>query len=498
MFLLALSMVIGRMALHAGALSAFNIASLESDEKGLSYDADGNIEYDDEGYAVLDEYAEMCGGRDADEECYECFECSKGGNRCVPISGCVPHCEVDDDCTREQICVDGEFVCRLPGGRPGGYRDSSSDDASRKGKKGKRGDSSDSSSWGGPAQAALSAHAEFQKVARATEINIAWLEAQEKGFSYDASGEIEYDDEGYAVLDTYVEMCGGKDADQECYECFECSRDGHRCIPIEGCVPHCEVDDECTRVQLCVDNGYDNDPVCRLPNGRWELDRRGERVELNEGFMVDMDGNVEYDEDGYAKLVEYAEMCGGPDADEECFECFECNRGGNRCIPISGCVPTCQFDEDCTREQICVDEEFVCRLPGGRPSGGYRDSSDDAAGTGSKRKGGNYGKGMRGSSDSDDDDDASSSWGGPTFSGKTFQGKSYQGPTLPARFEAAVMMETEIEREGQNVNHVTLLWCSLAAVALLAAGALMRYLRAAAPKKVERSSHLMVGGETFF
>ena len=50
-------MVIGRMALHAGALSAFNIASLESDEKGLSYDANGNIKYDDEeGYAVLGEY----------------------------------------------------------------------------------------------------------------------------------------------------------------------------------------------------------------------------------------------------------------------------------------------------------------------------------------------------------------------------------------------------------------------------------------------------------
>merc|ERR1740131_576464 len=456
MFLLTLSMVIGRMALHAGALSANNIASLESDEK--------------------------CGGLHGNQECYEFFECSRGGSRCVPISGCVPTCEVDDDCTREQICVDGEFVCRLPGGRPGGYRDSSSDDK-KKGKKSKRGDSdsSDSSSWGGPSQAALSAHAEFKKVAQATEINMAWLEAHEKGFSYDASGEIEYDDDGYAVLDTYVEMCGGKDADQDCYECFECARDGQRCVPIEGCVPSCELDDDCTRVQICQDNGMPNDPVCRLPNGRFELDRRGERVELNEGFMVDMDGNVEYDDDGYAKLVEYAEMCGGPDADQECFECFECNRGGNRCIPISGCVPTCQFDEDCTREQICVDEEFVCRLPGGRPSGGYRDSSDDAAGAGSKRKGGNYGKGMRASSDSDDDDDASSSWGGPTFSGKTFQGKSYQGPTLPggpARFEAAVMMETEIERDGHNVsvNYATLLWCSFAAVALLAAGALMRYL----------------------
>ena len=65
---------------------------------------------------------------------------------------------------------------------------------------------------------------------------------------------------------------------------------------------------------------------------------------------------------------------------------------------------------------------------------------------------------------------------------------------------AAVVMESEIEREGHNVNvnYVTLLWCSLAAVALLAAGALMRYLRAAAPKKVERSSHMTVGGETFF
>merc|ERR1719385_595555 len=135
------------------AHGSMSLAALEEEQKGFSLDADGNIEYDEDGYAVLEEYAEMCGGKNADQECYACFECSRGGNRCIPISGCVPTCEVDDDCTREQICVEGEFVCRLPGGRPdGGYRDSSdnSDTAGqgseRKGGKGNRGDSYDDAS----------------------------------------------------------------------------------------------------------------------------------------------------------------------------------------------------------------------------------------------------------------------------------------------------------------------------------------------------------------
>merc|ERR1719347_135937 len=140
------------------AHASMSLASLESDEKGFSLDADGNIEYDEDGYAVLEEYAEMCGGKNADQECYECFECSSGGNRCIPIEGCIPSCEVDDDCTREQVCEEDSKVCRLPGGRPcGGYNDSEDCDdagrgASRKGGKGNRGngdnddDSSDDSS----------------------------------------------------------------------------------------------------------------------------------------------------------------------------------------------------------------------------------------------------------------------------------------------------------------------------------------------------------------
>merc|ERR1719206_1652096 len=95
----------------------------------------------------------------------------------------------------------------------------------------------------------------------------------------------------------------------------------------------------------------------------------------------------------------YDEMCGGRNADQECYECFECSSGGGRCVPIEGCVPSCVEHDDCTRDQVCVEDEFVCRLPGGRPCGGYRDSEDcDDAGMGSKRKGG---KGNRGNVDND-------------------------------------------------------------------------------------------------
>jgi len=248
-------------------LSAFNIASLESEEKGFIYDADGNIEYDEDGYAVLDEYAEMCGGPDADEECYECFECSRGGNRCIPIADCVPTCEVDDDCTREQICVEDEYVCRLPGGRPKGYRDSSSDEAGqgagRKGGKGNRGDESseESSSWGGPSKAVMSAH-----VGR---IGIPSLEAAEKGFSYDDEGNIEYDDDGYAVLEEYPEMCAGLESNKPCKQCFECNHNGNRCTPVDGCIPTCDVNEDCTHEQICVERLH-AEAVCRLPGGRPE------------------------------------------------------------------------------------------------------------------------------------------------------------------------------------------------------------------------------------
>merc|ERR1711972_1052477 len=70
-------------------------------------------------------------------------------------------------------------------------------------------------------------------------------------------------------------------------------------------------------------------------------------------------------------------------------------------------------------------------------------------------------------------------------------------------FEAAVMDSGIMAMDGdENVNYVTLLWCSLAIVALLAAGALLRYLRAPS-KKVEvgassQSRHMKVGGEIFF
>lgn len=101
----------------------------------LSYDETGFPVYDAQGYAVLKDYAEMCGGKNADEECYECFECSTGGERCVPIDDCTPGCEVDDDCTREQICLvtDDGNICQLPNGPP---KDNKS---KRKGGKGNRG-----------------------------------------------------------------------------------------------------------------------------------------------------------------------------------------------------------------------------------------------------------------------------------------------------------------------------------------------------------------------
>jgi len=491
------------------ALSAFTIASLESDEKGLSYDADGNIEYDDEGYALLTEYGEMCGGANADQECYECFECSRGGNRCIPISGCVPSCEVDDDCTREQICVEGEDVCRLDGGRPaGGYRDSEDNGAgqgaARKGGKGNRGSSSDEDdSWGGPS---LSAH---------ETMSLASLESEQKGFSLDADGNIEYDEDGYAVLEEYAEMCGGKNADQECYACFECGRNGDRCIPVSDCVPSCEVDDDCTREQICVEG----EDVCRLEGGRpggyrdsedngagMGAERKGGKgnrgsssddssswggpslsahasmslaslEEEQKGFSLDADGNIEYDEDGYAVLEEYAEMCGGKNGDQECYACFECGRNGDRCIPVSGCVPSCEVDDDCTREQICVEDEFVCRLEGGRP-GGYRDSEDNGAGMGAERKGG---KGNRGSSSDEDD----SSWGGPS------------------RYEAAVNgvhpMETS-EEQSEGLSYLVLLWCSIAAVLLFAAAWMVEYIwRADSGNKYEeipsKSSHLVIGDQ---
>lgn len=111
--------------------------------KGLVYDETGFPMYDENGWAVLQEYDEMCGGRNANEECYECFECSSGGGRCVPIDDCTPHCYTDDDCTREQICLDTDEgkICQLPNGPPkdnedrGEYRKNK-----RKGGKGNRGD----------------------------------------------------------------------------------------------------------------------------------------------------------------------------------------------------------------------------------------------------------------------------------------------------------------------------------------------------------------------
>jgi len=282
---------------------------------------------------------------------------------------------VDDDCTREQVCEEDSNVCRLPGGRPcGGYGDSEDCDdagrgASRKGGKGNRGngnndDDEDDSSWGGPS---LSAHASM---------SLASLEEEQKGFSLDA------------------------------------------------------------------------------------------------------DGNIEYDEDGYAVLEEYAEMCGGKNGDQECYACFECGRNGDRCIPVSGCVPSCEVDEDCTREQICVEGEDVCRLEGGRP-GGYRDSEDNGAGMGAERKGG---KGNRGSSSDDDD----SSWGGPSKSEAVVNG------VFP--LEAS-------EDQTQSMSYLVLLWCSIAAVLTFAAAWTVKYIRRTANKAEQspaRSSHMVIGDQVYY
>jgi len=171
-------------------------------------------------------------------------------------------------------------------------------------------------------------------------------------------------------------------------------------------------------------------------------------------------------------LTEYAEMCGGKDADEECYECFECSRGGNRCIPISDCVPSCEVDDDCTREQICVEGENVCRLEGGRP-GGYRDSEDNGAGMGSERKGG---KGNRGDGEDDDDEEAVVMKNGFTM-------------------EAS-------EESSQSVSYLALIWCSIAAVLAFAAASLIKYWRrSAVAEKNEvatRSSHMKIDGQVYF
>jgi len=337
-------------------------------------------------------------------------------------------------------------------------------------------------------------------------------------------------------------MCGGPSDDDVCFECFECNKGENACMPIPGCEPGiCSEDEDCERGQICYNNDCalpDKIPGgcvgrdaacegldffdCKRASCRWSEDygeagrgsqrkggkgNRGSRgggnlllfahamgmsalspfnvasLEVEEkGLSYDADGNIEYDDDGYAVLDEYAEMCGGRDADQECYECFECSKGGNRCVPISGCVPHCEVDDDCTREQICVDDEFVCRLPGGRPEGGYRDSSDNGAGQGAARKGG---KGNRG-----DSSDSSSSWGGPARF-------AFEKETVVMKDSGIIAMETA---SSQNVDYMTLLWCTLAAVALLAVGALMHYLRAS-PKKVgasQRSRHMVVGDEIFF
>jgi len=98
---------------------AIRSAEIDNDRlKGRMLDGQGHIVYDAAGFVVLEEYPEMCGGKDADEECYECFECNDLQTRCVPISDCVPRCDVDDDCTREQICLADEKICQLPDGPP--------------------------------------------------------------------------------------------------------------------------------------------------------------------------------------------------------------------------------------------------------------------------------------------------------------------------------------------------------------------------------------------
>jgi len=54
---------------------------------------------------------------------------------------------------------------------------------------------------------------------------------------------------------------GCNPGDDPCFECFACNEYG-RCVPVEGCVPSCYSDDDCTRNQICSDN------ICALPGGR--------------------------------------------------------------------------------------------------------------------------------------------------------------------------------------------------------------------------------------
>jgi len=53
---------------------------------------------------------------------------------------------------------------------------------------------------------------------------------------------------------------GCNPGDDPCFECFSCNEYG-RCLPVDGCVPSCYSDDDCTRNQICNDN------VCGLPGG---------------------------------------------------------------------------------------------------------------------------------------------------------------------------------------------------------------------------------------
>merc|ERR1719464_503128 len=119
-------------------------------------DGQGNIVYDAAGFTVLEAYPEMCGGKNADEACYECFECNDMETRCVPIDDCTPHCDVDDDCTREQICLPDGKICQLPDGPPKDNEERGKDRGSSKGGKGgyeDRGSGGKGRGGGGPSEA---------------------------------------------------------------------------------------------------------------------------------------------------------------------------------------------------------------------------------------------------------------------------------------------------------------------------------------------------------
>jgi len=146
----------------------------------------------------------------------------------------------------------------------------------------------------------------------------------------------------------------GKDCSR-CYECFACQNGGNACTPIPGCIAYCSSDAVCANYQSCIDGVCQKITVTEAPDDH----TCSKNTDCPDALTC-------YDEE-CRRDAGPGNMCGGRQADEPCFECFECNEKETRCVPIAGCYKSmCNHDAECERSQVCLDGE--CTLKDRNPS----------------------------------------------------------------------------------------------------------------------------------